>query len=140
MMFQKFTDQARRAVALGQKEGQMRHSARIGTEHLLLGLIVTGEIAVLESLGISPEDVCKEIVEIIGPARGTAPYQIPFTVGARRALELSAEEADRLGQDHVGPEYLLLALIREGEETAAQVLVGRGASLARAREQVARLT
>jgi ATP-dependent Clp protease ATP-binding subunit ClpA len=62
-----------------------------------------------------------------------------FTDRARRVVVLAQEEARMLHHDYVGTEHMLLALIREGQGVAAQVLVGLGASLPRTRQQVIQL-
>jgi ATP-dependent Clp protease ATP-binding subunit ClpC len=138
-MFERFTDQARRVLALAQDEARMRNCSRIGTEHILLGLIHErdGLAAVaLESLGIGPEAVRQQVEEITGqhpePSGGYAQY----TMRAKKALDLSRREALQLGHNYVGTEHILLSLIREGEGPAAQVLLELGADLSRVREQV----
>jgi|HubBroStandDraft_4_1064222.scaffolds.fasta_scaffold05453_5 ATP-dependent Clp protease ATP-binding subunit ClpA len=138
-MFDRFTDQARRVLALAQEEARMRNCNRIGTEHILLGLIHErdGLAAVaLESLGISAEAVRQQIEEITGqhlePSGGYAQY----TMRAKKALDLARREALQLGHNHIGTEHILLSLIREGEGPAAQVLLELGADLSRVREQV----
>jgi ATP-dependent Clp protease ATP-binding subunit ClpC len=139
MLFEGFTDRARRAVVLGQEEAWMLGHHYVGTEHLLLGLIREGEggaATALEALGISLEDVRREVEAIIDGDRKQPTAHSPFTLGAKRALDLSPMESARLGHHHVGTEHLLLGLIREGEGVAAQVLMKRGADLTRVREQV----
>jgi len=138
-MFERFTDQARRVLALAQEEARMRNCHRIGTEHILLGLIHErdGLAAVaLESLGIGGEAVEQQIEEITGqhpePSGGYAQY----TMRAKKALDLSRREALQLGHNHIGTEHILLSLIREGEGPAAQVLLELGADLSRVRQQV----
>ncbi|MEU8822863.1 Clp protease N-terminal domain-containing protein [Streptomyces sp. NPDC048636] len=64
------------------------------------------------------------VVEIIGPGTQTPTGHIPFTPRTRKVLELTAREAVTFGHDHVGPEHLLLGLVREGEGVAAQILIG----------------
>src|SRR5206468_1995444 len=61
---------------------------------------------------------------------------IPFTPRSKKVLELSLREALQLGTDYIGPEHILLALLREGDGVAAQVLVASGADLNRVRQQV----
>jgi len=138
-MFERFTDQARRVLALAQEEARMRNCQRIGTEHILLGLIDErdGLAAVaLESLGIGAERIRQQIEEITGqhpePSGGYAQY----TMRAKKALDLSRREALQLGHNHIGTEHILLSLIREGEGPAAQVLLELGADLSRVRQQV----
>ncbi|SEH04081.1 ATP-dependent Clp protease ATP-binding subunit ClpC, partial [Nonomuraea solani] len=125
-MFAKFTDQARRSVILAQEEARTLNHNFIGTEHLLLGLIHEGKglaAQALKSLGVSLEGVRRQVEEIIGQGRPTEPGQIPFTLRAKKVLELSAREAVQLGHDYVGTEHILLGLIREGDGVATQVLV-----------------
>ena len=114
----------------------------IGTEHILLGLIHEGEgvaAKALESMGISLEDVRREVEEIIG--HGSQPHtgHIPFTPRAKKVLELSLREGLQMGHKYIGTEFLLLGLIREGDGVAAQVLTKLGADLPRVRQQVIQL-
>jgi ATP-dependent Clp protease ATP-binding subunit ClpC len=138
-MFDRFTDQARRVLALAQEEARMRNCNRVGTEHILLGLIHERDglaAAALESLGITAETVRQQIEEITGqyaePSGGYAQY----TLRAKKALDLARREALQLGHNHIGTEHILLSVIREGEGPAAQVLLELGADLSRVREQV----
>jgi ATP-dependent Clp protease ATP-binding subunit ClpA len=140
-MFERFTDRARRAMALAQEEAQRHHSG-VGTEHLLLGLIQEGEgvaAKALEALGISLESVSQQVQEIIGPAKPPPSGHSRFSPRARQVLKLSLREALQLGHHYIGTEHLLLGLMREGEGAAAQVLVKLGADLSGVRQQVIQL-
>ncbi len=140
-MFERFTDRARRAMALAQEEAQRHHSG-VGTEHLLLGLIQEGEgvaAKALEALGISLESVSQQIQEIIGPAKPPPSGHSRFSPRAKQVLKLSLREALQLGHHYIGTEHLLLGLMREGEGAAAQVLVKLGADLSGVRQQVIQL-
>jgi ATP-dependent Clp protease ATP-binding subunit ClpC len=141
-MFERFTDQARRAVTLAQEEARMLKHNRIGTEHILLGLIqVDDGVAAqsLESLGISLAAVREQVEEVIGHGRWAPPVNIPYVPQAKKVLDLSLREALALGHHTIGTEHILLGLIRDGESPAAQVLATLGADLSRVREQVLRL-
>ena len=141
-MFQRFTDRARRVVVTAQEEARMLNHTNVGTEHILLGLIHEGEgvaAKALESLGIGLDAVRQQVEEIIGQGQHMPSGHIPFTPRAKKVLELSLSEAVQLGHNYVGTEHLLLGLLREGDGVAAQVLVKRGASLNRARQQVIQL-
>ena len=138
-MFERFTDGARRVVVLAQQEARALNHNYIGTEHILLGLIHEGEgvaAKALESLGISLEAVRQQVEEIIGQGQEAPPGHIPFTPRAKRALELSLREALQLGHNYIGPEHILLGLIRVDEGVGAQVLARLGADLDRVRQQV----
>jgi ATP-dependent Clp protease ATP-binding subunit ClpA len=138
-MLEKFTDRARRVVVLAQDEARMLNQDSIGTEHILLGLIREGEgvaVRALESLGIGSEAVRRQVQEIIGPGQQAPSGDIPFTPGAKKALELSMREARRLGCHQISTGHILLGLISEGEGIAAQVLVKAGADLDQARMRI----
>jgi len=138
-MFERFTERARRVVVLAQEEARMLNHNYIGTEHILLGLAREGEgvaARALESLGISLEAVRQQVEEIIGRGQEAPSGHIPFTPRAKKVLELSLREAQRLGDDHIGTEHILLGLVREGEGVGAQILERQGASLDRVQAQV----
>jgi prophage maintenance system killer protein len=137
-MFHRLTDRARRAVHLAREEALLLRHDQVGTEHLLLGLLYEGEgvaAHVLESLGISPQDVRGQVDEIIGPGQSAPRGDIPFTPAARRVLRLSLQESLRLGHRYIGTEHLLLGLLGEAEGVAAQVLNRLGADQARVRDR-----
>jgi ATP-dependent Clp protease ATP-binding subunit ClpC len=141
-VFERFTDRARRVVVLAQEEARMLNHNYIGTEHILLGLIHEGEgvaARAMEALGISLEQVRKDIEELIGQGSSSAPSHIPFTPRAKKVLELALREALQLGHNYIGTEHILLGLVREGEGVGAQVLRNRGASLDAVRVEVVSL-
>jgi ATP-dependent Clp protease ATP-binding subunit ClpC len=140
-MFERFTDRARRVVVLAQEEGRMLGHNHIGTEHLLLGVLHEGEnvaARALASLGISLDAMRQAIEGITGRGTRTVPESghIPFTPRAKKVLELSLRESLQLGDNYIGPEHILLALIREGDGVAPQVLVAAGVDLNRIRQQI----
>jgi ATP-dependent Clp protease ATP-binding subunit ClpC len=141
-MFERFTDRARGVVVLAEEEARMLNHNWIGTEHILLGLIRedNGVAAkTLESRGISLQAVRQEVEEIIGQGEQVPSEGIPFTPRAKKVFELSLREALQLRQHCVGPEHILLGLIREGDGVATQVLVYLGADLNRVRRQTIQL-
>lgn len=130
-MFERFTDRTRRVLVLAQDEARLLNHNFIGTEHILLGLINEGEgvaAKALDSLGIHLEAVRAKVAETIGPGSSVTGSP-PFTPRAKKVLELSLREALQLGHDYIGTEHLLMALMREGEGVAVQVLTSLGADL-----------
>jgi ATP-dependent Clp protease ATP-binding subunit ClpC len=141
-VFERFTDRARRVVVLAQEEARMLNHNYIGTEHILLGLIHEGEgvaARAVVSLGISLEQVRKDVEDAIGQGQSAPTSHIPFTPRAKKVLELSLREALQLGHNYIGTEHILLGLVREGEGVGAQVLQKLGADLNRVRQQVLEL-
>jgi ATP-dependent Clp protease ATP-binding subunit ClpA len=141
-MLERFTDRARRAVALAAEEARMLNHNYLGTEHLLLGLIREGDgvaAQALELLGISLQAVRQEVEAIISRGEHVPSEVIPFTPRSKKVLDLSLRESLQLGHDYIGTEHILLGLIREGDGVAAQVLVKLGANPSRVRQQVIQL-
>jgi ATP-dependent Clp protease ATP-binding subunit ClpA len=142
-MFGRFTDEARRVLDLALDEASTRGSNRIGTEHILLGLVCERDgiaAEALESAGIGPDAVRQQIEEISGQGHeAPAPSHQQYTLRAKRALDLSLREALQLGHHHIGTEHILLGLLRDGEGPAAQVLIELGADRKVVRGQVLRL-
>ncbi|WP_170005882.1 ATP-dependent protease ATP-binding subunit ClpC [Bacillus fonticola] len=141
MMFGRFTERAQKVLALAQEEAiRLRHS-NIGTEHVLLGLVREGEgiaAKALYGLGLNPEKIQKEVEGLIGTGDEKG-QNIHYTPRAKKVIELSMDEARKLGHSYVGTEHILLGLIREGEGVAARVLNNLGVSLNKARQQVLQL-
>ncbi len=61
-----------------------------------------------------------------------------FTERARRVVFFAQEEANRLGENYVSTEHLLLGLVRENDSVAARILDRLGVSLSRIRAEVER--
>jgi ATP-dependent Clp protease ATP-binding subunit ClpC len=144
-MFERFTDQSRRAVVLAQEEARQLDHNYIGTEHLLAGLRHEERGAgarALKSAGISMDAIRGEIERLVG--RGTQPLSrsthIPFTPPAKECLELSLREAVTLGHKSISTGHVLLGLISKDDCAAVRVLGGLGADLqqlrARAIEEI----
>jgi hypothetical protein len=128
--FARFSESARRAVVVAQEEARALEHDYVGTEHLLLGLFRDeGSVAQrgLASLGITYEQTRSHIETEIGRGSGPAPGQVPFTRAAKRTLELALREALRLGHDTIGPEHVLLGLVRAKNSGAAEILAALGA-------------
>lgn len=131
-MFERFTDSARRVLVLAQEEARLLRHNFIGTEHILLGLLGEGR-----ELGVSADAIRSSIAETVGsPDLGVTTGSPPFTPRAKKVLELSLREALQLTHSFIGPEHLLLGLIREGEGVAVEALVGAGVDLGHLREKV----
>jgi ATP-dependent Clp protease ATP-binding subunit ClpC len=138
-MFERFTDTAIKVIRLAQEEARRLGHNFVGTEQILLGLIGEADgiaATVLQSLGVTLQEVREEIEKIIGRGSGFVAVEIPFTPRSKRVLELSLEESRTLGQDYVGTEHLLLGLIRDGEGVAARVLLNLGVDSKEVRAKV----
>ena len=138
-MFERFTEQSRRAVVLAQEEARMLGHNHIGSEHLLLGLLHEqgGTAAdVLGSAGITVEAARSQVEELAGPGDKSLSGHIPFTQRAKKILELSLREALEQKQSYIGTEHILLALMRDADGMGARVLERLGGSLPALRQRV----
>jgi ATP-dependent Clp protease ATP-binding subunit ClpC len=123
-MFERFTEQSRRALVLAQEESGHLDHAHVGTEHLLLGLRLEERGAAaraLESAGITADAVRRQVETLAGRGERPPSGHVPFTPRAKKCLELSLREAMKLGHDFIGTGHLLLGLI--GNEDAKAVLI-----------------
>ena len=118
-MFERFTKESIKAIELSEKEARSLGHNYVGAEQILLGLIGEGTgiaAKVLKSLGVNLKDTWIEVEKIIGRGSGFVAVEIPFTPRAKRVLELSLEQARRLGHNYIGTEHLLIGITKESRE------------------------
>ncbi|MDQ6847951.1 MAG: ATP-dependent Clp protease ATP-binding subunit [Candidatus Dormibacteraeota bacterium] len=140
--FERFTERAKKVLTLAQEEAERSHHSYIGTEHLLLGLLREGEglaAKVLNNLGVEINKVRSTIESVLGRNERIIIQQIIPTSRVKKVIEISFEEARRMGNNYVGTEHLLLGLLIEGEGIAAHVLEDLGANLEKVRGEIDRL-
>lgn len=138
---ERFTQRARRVLSLAHKEAERMKHDKIGTEHLLLGLLLDqGGIAgrVLRELGLNVESVLTitERITGIGEYSGEA---LALSQGTQRVLELAVEEARNLSHHYIGVEHILLGLISYGKGVANDVLIQLGLTADQIRRQTLRM-
>jgi ATP-dependent Clp protease ATP-binding subunit ClpC len=142
-MFERFTDRARKVMALANQEAQRFNHEYIGTEHILLGLVKEGSgvgANVLKNLDVDLRKVRLEVEKLVksGPEMVTM-GKLPQTPRAKKVIEYAIEEARNLNHNYVGTEHLLLGLLREQDGVAAQVLMNLNLKLEEVREEVLNL-
>ncbi|MDR1159668.1 MAG: AAA family ATPase, partial [Syntrophomonadaceae bacterium] len=141
-MFRRFTQRARNAVIYAQEEARQLNHAAIGTEHILMGLLKEGEgigAKALIQMGLDLNKVREEVTKVIGyntTAAELSAGDLPITPRTKKIFNLSFDEARLQGVNYVGTEHLLLALLREEEGVAGQVLISMGLRLDEVREHV----
>lgn len=138
-MFERYTEDARRALFFARYEASQLGVRSIETEHLLLGLLreakgLTGRILAPHGIG----DLRREVEARTEPReKFSTSVEIPFSPETKNVLQFAAQEADRLLHRDIGTEHLLLGLLREERSVAATILVDRGLRLESLREQIA---
>jgi ATP-dependent Clp protease ATP-binding subunit ClpC len=137
-----FTPSAKNVLVLAQEQAKyFRHHA-IGTEHLLLALVIENDgIAgkTLRQLSVTDEDVREEIERFTGygtSADTKKDTYLPYAPKAKQVLSYAGDEAKRMGAMKIGTEHVLLGLLREDDILAARILSNMGLSLSKTRQMI----
>lgn len=133
-----------RILAAANDEAARLHHEYIGAEHVLLALASDREgvaVAALKNLGVDLNEVRDRVESTIQRGRSdAAPLATrPYTSRTKRALELAASAARAMGHSYLGTEHLLLGLMDEAKNIAAQVLWSLGVRPDQARAEITRL-
>lgn len=139
-MFERFTDRARKVMALANQEAQRFNHEYVGTEHLLLGIVKEGSgvaSKVLRAMNVDLRVIRLEVEKFVksGPDMVTM-GKLPQTPRAKKVVEYAIEESKMFGHDYVGTEHILLGLMRERDGVAAQVLINLSLNLDNVRDVI----
>ncbi len=147
------TPRVKKVLALAQREQKALNHTYLGTEHLLLGLLHEGEgvaARILKDHGADLEQMRWEVLKELDPnfaadqttSHASRPVARPLlrTPHTDKVLALAQEEAQALGHPQIGPEHLLLGLLREGDNLAVRALQNLGVDLERTRQELQRLS
>ncbi len=126
--FARFTGEARQIVIGAQVEAHGRGDRQIRTEHLLLALVADAGPAasVLVAGGTTLEQIREAADEALGPAGTATKGHIPFAPESKKVLELALREAIRAKEGGIGPEHILLGMLRDETSGASGILTGLG--------------
>src|SRR6202045_3673234 len=141
LMFERYTEKARRVIFFARYEASQFGSPYIETEHLLLGLLREDKALTNRFLRshASVESIRKQIeAHTTIREKVSTSVDLPLSHECKRVLAYGAEEAERLGHKHIGTEHLLLGLLKEEKCFAAEILHERGLRLSTIREELQR--
>ncbi len=140
MMNNMFTDRVKKVLQYSREESARLGHDYIGTEHLLLGLVKEGQgvaVAVLANLGIQLDSLKKSIEDAVQSSSASMVLsEAPFTPMAKQVLEIAAQEAREMNNNYIGTEHLLLALTKNKNGIAAQILSVYGTDYKSVKEEV----
>jgi len=121
-----FSNRVQDVIRLSREEALRLGHDYIGTEHLLLGVIKEGEgiaVKILRNLGVDLYKLKKAIEDTVRTSGGTLTIgNIPLTKQAEKVLKITYLEAKLYKSDVIGTEHLLLSLLRDDDNIAAQIL------------------
>jgi hypothetical protein len=137
-VYQQFTDRARKVMQLANREAQQLQHDRIGTLHILMGLIKADRgvaVAVLTNLDVDLRELRRELEE----ALKSDAAEDSQTSTAEKVIEYSMKSARDLRYEFVGTEQVLLGLLHDHDSPAAKLLAGNGLTLESVRAEVVKL-
>jgi ATP-dependent Clp protease ATP-binding subunit ClpC len=138
-MFERYTEKARRVIFFARYEASQFGSPYIESEHLLLGIIREDKALTNRFLRSEVASIRKQVESQTTTREKTSTsVDLPLSNESKRVLAYAANEAERLAHKHIGPEHLLLGLLREEKCMGAQILTERGVQLSRVREELAK--
>lgn len=121
-----FSNRVQDVIRLSREEAIRLGHDYIGTEHLLLGIIREGEgiaVKIFRNLGVESSKIKKAIEDSVRQSGGTITVgNIPLTKQAEKVLKITYLEAKLFKSDVIGTEHLLLSILREDDNLAAQIL------------------
>ncbi len=123
--FKGFTQKANEAINLALKNASEMGHTYVGTEHLLLGLIEEGTgvaATVLEENGLSVDEYRNKIADSTGTGSKTVLTPEDLTPRSKRVMQMSMVISSRMGNNYVGTEHLLLAILSESDSYAVRFL------------------
>ncbi|NPA16368.1 MAG: ATP-dependent Clp protease ATP-binding subunit [Aquificae bacterium] len=125
-MFEKFTERARKVILNAREKALEYKSNYLGSEHLLLSLLEEEDIPVLvlSRFGLTVDKVKRTLTSQM--VHGSHSGEVLFAPDAKRVLEFAVEEARILHHQFVGPEHLLIGIVREKTGLGGRVLRGFG--------------
>lgn len=121
-----FSNRVQDVIRLSREEALRLGHDYIGTEHLLLGIIREGEgiaVKILRNLGCDLYRLKKSVEDTVRSSGGTLTIgHIPVTKQAEKVLKITYLEAKLYKSDVIGTEHLLMSLLRDDDNIAAQIL------------------
>ncbi len=138
-MTNRFTMRAQESLQTALREATGLGHTYIGTEHLLLGLLMSDQSVsarLLRGRGADAEEVRDAIVHLSGTGGKSQVSPADMTPRLRRIIEEAAAEARRGAQSYVGTEHLLLALLDAPESMAVRILDNVGVTAEDVRRDV----
>ncbi|HKL16735.1 MAG TPA: Clp protease N-terminal domain-containing protein, partial [Balneolaceae bacterium] len=135
-----FSSKVRDVIQFSREEALRLGHDYIGTEHLILGIVRLGDgvaIRILKNLDCDLFKLKKTVEDTVRGTGGTVTVgNIPLTKQAEKVLRITYLEAKLYKSDTIGTEHLLLSLLRDEENIAAQILQQFSVSYDAVREEL----
>ncbi len=123
-MYNRFTDDSKQVLRYARTAAQRMAHNYVGTEHILLGLVLNEDGAagqMLRDLGLTTANVTRALENIVGLGM-TPDADLILTRKMKQAMEFAVTESKRLNRNYVGTEHILLGILQQRDSMAVQVL------------------
>ncbi len=142
-MFERYTEKARRVIFFARYEALQYGSQVISPEHILLGLMREDKTLSARFFpfrnNLTVEAVRREVEErIVLRERIPQSAELHLAPETKKILAFASEESRKLQDRHIGPEHLLLGILREERSIAAEILYQNGLRIQDARDEIGR--
>jgi hypothetical protein len=141
-MFERYTEKARRVIFFARYDASIYGCPNIETEHLLLGLLREDYGTTKRLLpNLRSREAIQDQIErkITRGERISTSVEMPLSLESKQVMTLAAEEATRIGHRHIGPEHLLLGLLRVEKGLASEILREYRVDLETIRKEISKL-
>lgn len=126
-----FTQKAEQAIEMARLAAGGLGHGYVGTEHLILGILMEHEglgARILEKRGVSEKSLRSAVIAMDGSGAPGIPGQ-GLTPRARQCMEKAALEAERLGQNFIGTEHIILGVLRQSDSGGVRALESSGVDI-----------
>ena len=139
--FALFTERTRRTLMLAEEEARRFSHDKIGTGHLLTGIIREGGGSADVLAGLSLNAGCIAMAAYATISKGSHPANgdIPLSGRSKKVIEMAVNESSRMDHNYIGTEHLLAGIMRVGSGTAFKILDAAGVTLDSVRSEIRRL-
>ena len=140
--FGNLTPKARQILLLANKEAERLNHSEIGPEHILLGMLILDSgvaVSVLKSMGVNLTQLRLEVEKCFSTSGGTGETGVrPLSSATKKLLAVATYEAQSMNYNFIGTEHILLAILRDGENSASRVLKNLNVDINKVREEIIR--
>ena len=131
-MNNRFTQKAQHALTQALATAQEMGHTYVGTEHILMGLLLTDDsiaCRILNERGVNTESTRELIASSVGTGTPSAVSAADMTPMTKKVIEESSFASSRMSHNYIGTEHLLLAIISETESFANKLIRAQNASV-----------
>ena len=142
-MFERYTERSRRVIFFARYEALQYGSQTIAPEHILLGLMREDKTLSARFLSfrhvLTVDSIRRDIEErIVLRDRIPQSSELHLSAATKQILFYASDESRQLKNRHIGPEHILLGIVREEKSIASEILFGYGLRLNDIRDEMSR--